>query len=78
MRQPQTLMAVHDSDIRQLLESLSLWEATQNGSLRCALCGGSITVENLGCIYAKDDIRVCCDKPECYRRALLESRGKSE
>lgn len=65
------IRAVHEQDLRELLEDLELSSILESGELKCAMCGCIITYDNLLCLYPeKEDIRVCCKKRDCYEKLL--------
>ena len=69
--------AVLESDLDQLLESLGLLDELEAGRLKCFICGQVVSKDNLGSIFPyAGEIRVCCDKTECYmeRARLLKGR----
>lgn len=70
----QTVRAVHDADLDELIRNLGLLEPLGKRELRCALCGKSITKEDIACFYAEEnEVKVCCKSIECFEKAL-ESR----
>jgi len=69
-----TIRAVHEQDIGELLKSLGLSDLMTKGELRCGICGSTVNLDNLLCIYpSKDEVKVCCKNPECYERVLRET-----
>lgn len=68
--------AVHDRDLEKLLESLDLLEDVRAGKVHCYLCKRIVTLDNLGCIFPEQkEIRICCDKPECFFKASRRLEG---
>ena len=71
----QTIKAVHELDLRQLLEDLGLYDLMEKVELTCGICGAPIGLENLLCVYPSgDDVKVCCKNLGCYERVLMEIR----
>lgn len=69
------ISAVHEKDLKELLKSLNLLDQVKNGLVNCKFCDVRITLENLQCIYPKDnEIVFCCDKISCFEKALQDSR----
>jgi len=67
--------AVHEKNLKGLLESLGLLEDVEKGRINCNFCGKTITLENLQCIYPKnDEIIFCCDDVKCFEQALEDSK----
>ena len=73
-----TIKAVHDKNLEQYLESLGVLDDVKEGKYLCSYCGKTITLDNLQCVYPfKDEIRICCDNPDCYQKALNDFKGDS-
>jgi hypothetical protein len=71
------LKAVHDADLEKVLAGLGLLDQLNQNRLRCALCGGLVSKENLGCIFPhQTEVKVCCDKPECFEEALAKAKAR--
>jgi hypothetical protein len=59
--------AVHEDDLKKLLEKLGLLEKINVGEATCFFCKENIKVENIeGIFYLDGDIKICCDKIDCY------------
>jgi hypothetical protein len=68
------IRAVHEQDLQDLLESLGLTELMARGELRCGICGSTINLDNLLCIYPSgDEVKVCCKNQVCYKSVLSEA-----
>lgn len=68
------ISAVHEKNLRELLEGLDLLKDVENGCIKCRFCEKRITLENLQCIYPKDDeIVFCCEDIKCFEQALRDS-----
>lgn len=62
----QTLRAVYDDDLEELLTSLGLHQRFVSGRLRCAVCDDQIGWDNLNGIFPEGGtIKVACTRPEC-------------
>jgi len=65
--------AIHKCDLESVLKDLGLLDELLAGSLSCTICGTSIAMDNLQCLFMKENqIRLCCTKIECYERVLSE------
>jgi hypothetical protein len=63
------IAAVHDDDLRQLLESLGVLGDLTAGRLLCRFCGSQVTERNLYAILPDSgQVRVVCDTPACVKR----------
>ena len=68
----EKVSAVHDQDLEGLLETLGLLEAIQNGTVKCDVCGETVKLENILCVFpAGKSVGIGCDRPECARQVLL-------
>lgn len=73
----KSLKAVHDADLESVLADLGLLAELKEGRLRCAICGCSVSEENLRCIFPQGaEIKVCCDKPDCFVKAVGKGESK--
>jgi hypothetical protein len=71
------ISAVHEKDLKELLESLNLLQEVNKGLIHCKFCGKKITLENLQCIYPKgNEIVFCCDNISCFQQALQDSEKR--
>ena len=71
------ISAVHDRDIIEFLKSLNLMKEFKEGHINCKFCGIIITLENLQCVYPKEnEIVFCCDKIKCFEQAIQDHRGE--
>lgn len=60
------IKAIHDSDLERVLKKLGLYEKLIKGELRCAVCGRSLTFENLGGLYRENgEVKLVCNRVEC-------------
>ena len=67
-----SVRAVHDDDLRAVLEALGLAGPFERGELHCKFCGAVVTWETLQSLLADSgSIKVICDKPECSKALLL-------
>ena len=71
------LHAVHDDDLRAVLEKLGLAPAFDRGDLRCQFCREPVTWDNLHSLMpdGRGSIGAVCDKPSCTK-AFLEYLNK--
>ncbi|MEB3862234.1 MAG: hypothetical protein GSR84_08460 [Desulfurococcales archaeon] len=57
-------------DLERVLRRLGLYEKLARGELRCAVCGRSLSLENLGGIYKEDgEVKLVCNRIECLAEA---------
>lgn len=79
MAKKQSIRAVHDNYLAELLNSLGLSERIQFGLLRCMICGEVVTVESLQALVPKgNQIEVVCDRIECYEEAIAPFEESSK
>ena len=72
----QTLKAVHDDDLEELLKSLGLYSDFMHGKLKCAFCKQVITWDNLHSLFPDSgQIKCTCANPSCV--ALLMARRET-
>jgi hypothetical protein len=77
MQQTETLNAVYDDDLMDVLKELGVHKDFAQGKLRCAFCGDTITWENLYSLFPdRGAVRFSCNKPECVKQ--LVSRVEDE
>ena len=66
MRKRIEVKAVWDSQLQSLLENLGILEPLLLGKLKCARCGRTVDLDNLGAIIPqKDEVIVVCDDTPC-------------
>jgi len=66
MAMKQTMQAVYDDDLVELLTSLGLYQKFVSGQLHCAICGDEISWENLNGLFPESgQIKFGCTRPEC-------------
>jgi len=66
MRKRIEVKAVWDSQLQHLLENLGVLEPLLSGKLKCAQCGRTVDLDNLGAIIPqKDEVIVVCDDTPC-------------
>jgi len=63
----QTLQAVMDEDLRDLLKSIGQLEAIETGQRFCSVCNKPISLDNLQIIVPLEGggFAFVCDAPEC-------------
>jgi len=70
--QKETITAVHDADLEKYLSSLGILDSVTTGAYRCAVCGNSVGLTNVGAIFPRDNkIEIVCDSPYCVSRMDL-------
>jgi len=76
MSERYEVTAVHEKNLEEVLKGLGLLDSVKNGNVVCKFCEKRITLDNLNCIYPKDNgIIFCCDNLSCYQKALEDARG---
>jgi len=64
--QKKELLAIGDSDLRELLASLGLADSMARGELLCKYCRDAVTEGSLAAIFPEGGtIKVICHKPKC-------------
>jgi len=79
MANKQSIRAVHDNYLTDLLNALALSEKLEAGLLKCMICEDVVTFESLQALVPKGNyIGVVCDKIQCYEQAIapFEESGK--
>jgi hypothetical protein len=62
----ETLAAVHDEDLEELLRGLDVLHDFTAGKMRCKFCDDVITEANLNAIFPDSGaVKVSCDRPPC-------------
>jgi hypothetical protein len=73
MRQEIEIPAIHDKDLRNILDKFNLSEKIDKGEIKCALCNKPITWENLFAIKIVDgQVILFCDEPNCIEQLNSE------
>lgn len=68
----ETIQAVHDDDLRHVLESLGLLNKFESGKLTCAFCKVQISWENLHSFFADSGtIKFSCSTPNCINELVV-------
>jgi len=66
----EEILAVHKKKLEEFLRKLDLWNALVKGELKCAVCGKTISLDNIGLIIPSGtEIVVCCANAECIFKA---------
>ena len=66
-----TMQAVHDSDLVELLKSLGVYDGVTSGEYKCLFCHGKITLENIDSIMPCDgEVQFTCDNKDCHLKLL--------
>jgi len=64
------IKAIHDTDLERVLKKLGLYEKLVKGKLRCAICGRSLSLENLGGLYKEGgEVKLVCNRIGCLTEA---------
>ena len=71
--QREKIHAIHKRDLESVLREFGLLDELLAGSLSCDICGTSIALENLQCLFMEENqVRLCCTNIECYQHVLSE------
>lgn len=71
--------AVHKKKLEEFLKGLGTWESLLQGELRCACCGTTISLDNIGFIIPSgEDILFCCSNIECIYEIKKLRKGESD
>lgn len=62
---------VHDKELKQLLQSLEVYDDVVNGQCECLFCHAKITLDNIDAIVPHEG-QVCftCDKKSCHSKLI--------
>ena len=72
------IKAVHDDDLKTLLEKLGILKDIEDGKIQCDFCNCTISNSNFGGIFRENgDIKPFCQKTECYLE-VLKKKGNSQ
>jgi len=62
----EVVKAVHDDDLKTLLQSLGMLEKVLAGNVPCAICSRLLSLSTIGCIYPQHgEIKLTCDSAVC-------------
>lgn len=65
------LKAVHDDDLKTLLESLGVYGRIEDGQCCCLFCGEKISIDNLGSIISHEgEIKFSCNQDKCLQQIV--------
>ena len=70
--QRNTIKAIHDDDLEDLLKELNVYDDFISQKLKCIFCDTVVTSDNLHSLFPEYNyIRFCCDKPECIKKLTI-------
>ncbi|MFC6999759.1 hypothetical protein [Rufibacter roseus] len=70
MKQKIQLPAIHDKDLRKVLDKFGLSNLIDDGKANCHSCSKQITFDNLyGLKVLNQNIIIFCDEPECIDKS---------
>ena len=73
----ETLKAVHDDDLNELLRSLNIYNEFVHEKMKCAFCGDLVTYDNLHSLFPESgSIKLCCNKPQCVNSLVLRTETR--
>ncbi len=69
----EKIHAIHKNDIKTILNKFGLLDDLLKGLLQCNICGTILTLDNLQCIFMKENqVKLCCNNIDCYRQVVLK------
>jgi len=72
-RKTETVNAVYDDDLMDILTELGVRHDFVHGKLKCAFCEDTITWDNLYSLFPDSGaVKVSCSKPECVERLIAK------
>ena len=72
MKKKMEIPAVHDRDLRSILEKYNLAEKIDRHELRCARCYKEISWDNISAFRVNgNDLNLYCNAPGCIEFASL-------
>jgi len=73
----ETVKAVYDDDLEDVLRGLGVYGDFRQGKLRCAFCRDTITWANLHSLFPDSGAVKCtCSRPDCVKELLLVMKVK--
>lgn len=70
MNKKINIPAIHDKDLKEILENTNLYEDFQNGTLLCFNCNKALNWDNLFALKVlKQKIVAFCDEPDCIENS---------
>ena len=67
----EKIFAIANDNLTSILEGLNLLDSLESNSLKCNICGETLTLENIGCLYPLNKkIFLCCDKISCIQKVV--------
>jgi len=73
----ETLKAVHDDDLNELLKSLNIYNDFIHEKMKCAFCGYSVNYDNLHSLFPDSgSVKLCCNKPQCVNVLLIRIESR--
>ncbi len=73
----ETLNAVHDDDLKDVLEELGIYRSFVRHELKCHFCGDTVSWDNLYSIFPlSGSVKVSCSKPECVEKLVYFMEGR--
>lgn len=72
----ETLSAIHDWNLRQVLQDLTLLTPIEQGNARCQSCGSILSLDTVGGILVLEGHKyaLVCDSPDCLEKAAAGAR----
>jgi hypothetical protein len=72
-RQTETVPAVYDDDLMDILTELGIHKDFVHGRLKCAFCRDEITWENLHSLFPDSGaVKVSCSRSECVEQLIAK------
>ena len=65
----KNILAVHEKDLKKVLENLGFLDRFTNGDLKCYFCKNRITFDNIHSFFPQSgDIKFVCENSNCFRK----------
>ena len=76
MREKVELPAVHDRDLRSILERFGLADILDEGMLCCSSCDRQLTWGNIGALLVRNNtLQLYCNLSDCIEDATKQQRS---
>lgn len=70
MRKKIDIPAIHDNDLKEVLENLKLFDKFEQGELLCKNCNKVISWDNLFALKViEGSIAIFCEEPDCVENS---------
>ena len=67
----ETINAIHEDDLRSILNKLGILEKISTHDAKCSICNKILTLDSISALYTIDgEPKLVCEKDACYNKAL--------